>query len=185
MRVMVFAASPNKDGLTARCADAAAEGAREAGADAEIVWLNDAGVGRCQACGNGWGTCRTAHTCQVEDGFQALHRQVWDADGYVLVSPVYFGGLSESAKAFFDRLRRCEAPRGAESALAGKPVLGVAAAGGSGGGVASCLEEMTRLFGHLRCAAFDLITVTRKSAGYKPDAIRQAARAMVASAASE
>jgi hypothetical protein len=54
----------------------------------------------------------------------------------------------------------------------------VAAAGGSGGGIVSCLDEMLRLFSHLRCAPFDMITVTRKSRGYKPAAIRAAAEAM-------
>ncbi len=181
MRVLIFASSPNKDGLTEQCARAAVEGARSAGADAEIVYLNDAGIGLCQACGNGWGTCREAHTCQVEDGFQAVHAQAAGADAYVVVNPVYFGQLAESAKAFFDRLRRCEATRGDASALAGKPFIGVAAAGGTGGGIVSCLDEMSRLASHLRCTAFDMITVTRKSRPYKPDAVRAAAAAMVTS----
>ena len=178
MKVTVYASSPNKDGLTAECANAAVEGVRAAGLDAEIVWLNDENIGVCQACGNGWGTCRTEHRCQAEDGFQAAHERTCAADGYVLVNPVYFGQLSESAKAFFDRLRRCEATRGDESALKGRPAIGVAAAGGSGGGTATCLDEMNRLFAHLRCSVFDLITVTRKSRPYKPATVRAAAEAM-------
>jgi phosphopantothenate synthetase len=39
---------------------------------------------------------------------------------------------------------------------------------------------MNRLFAHLRCAAFDMITVTQKSRPYKPAAIRAAAAAMAA-----
>jgi len=183
MRVLVLASSPNKDGLTEECAQAAAEGVRAAGLEPELLYLNDAGIGLCRACDRGWGTCRTEHRCQVEDGFQAAHQKAAQADGYVVVTPVYFGDLSESAKAFFDRLRRCEATRGEESALNGKPVIGVAAAGGSGGGITSCLEQMNRLFGHLRCDIFDMITVTRKSRPYKPAAIRAAAEAMAASMA--
>jgi multimeric flavodoxin WrbA len=178
MGVLVFATSPNKDGLTAQCATAACEGLRSAGVEAELVFVNDEGVGLCQACNNGWGTCREKHVCQVEDGFQALHERIKQAQGYVLVSPVYFGQLSESAKALFDRLRRCEATRGDQSALAGKPVIGVAAAGGGGGGTTSCLDEMNRLFSHLRCSVFDLITVTRKTRPYKPGTIREAGSAM-------
>lgn len=178
MKILVFASSPNSDGLTQSCADAAAEGVRAAGLEAEMVRLNDQGVGLCHACTQGWGTCRTEHRCQVLDGFQDLHAKTKEADGYVVVSPVYFGELSESAKAFFDRLRRCEATRGDESALSGKPILGVAAAGGGGGGIASCAEQMHRLFSHLRAGIADLITVTRKSRSYKVDAIRSAAEAM-------
>ncbi|MCK4284509.1 MAG: flavodoxin family protein [Candidatus Brocadiae bacterium] len=185
MEVLVFAASPNKDGLTEECAQAAVEGAGVAGANAQIIYLNDKDIGLCQACDRGWGKCRKEHSCQVEDGFQAVHEKTGNADGYVVVTPVYFGQLSESAKAYFDRLRRCEATRGDESALAGKPVIGVAAAGGSGGGITSCLEEMSRLFSHLRCSIADMITVTQKSRSYKPAAIRQATQAMVAALGKE
>ncbi len=180
MSILVVASSPNKDGLTAECAQAACGGIRSAGMEADLLWLNDEDVGVCQACGRGWGTCRDEHVCQVEDDFQGLHRRAAAAEGYVLVNPVYFGQLSESAKAFFDRLRRCEATRGGDSALAGKPAIAVAAAGGSGGGTVSCLDEANRLFSHLRCNVFDLITVTRKSRTYKPEAVRRAAAGMAA-----
>lgn len=178
MKVLVFASSPNQDGLTAECAHAAADGLAASGAEAELVWLNDLNIGLCRACGEGWGPCLKDHRCATEDDFEALHERTCAADGYVLVTPVYWGQMSESAKAFFDRLRRCEATQGAESGLAGKPAIGVAAAGGSGGGIVSCLDEMNRLFSHLRCSVFDMITVTRKSRSYKPAAIKAAAAAM-------
>ena len=178
MKVIVFASSPNTDGLTQACADAVCEGIRAAGLGADLVRLNDERIGLCHACAQGWGTCRTEHRCQVMDGFQDLHKRTNEADGYAVVSPVYFGELSESAKAFFDRLRRCEATRGDESGLAGKPMLGVAAAGGGGGGTVSCLEQMNRLFSHLRGNTWDLIPITRKSRPYKVDTIRSAAEAM-------
>lgn len=178
MAIIVLASSPNRDGLTAECAQAAADGIAAGGREARTIWLNDENVGLCKACGSGWGTCLAEHTCQVQDGFQAVHERAAFSDGLVLVNPVYWGQLSESAKAFCDRLRRCEATRGEESALRGKPAIGVAAAGGSGGGIVSCLDEMLRLFQHLRCVPFDMITVTRKSRSYKPAAIRAAAQAM-------
>jgi multimeric flavodoxin WrbA len=45
----------------------------------------------------------------MDDDFAALHHRMLDADAYILVSPVYWGDLSETAKAFMDRVRRCEA----------------------------------------------------------------------------
>jgi multimeric flavodoxin WrbA len=179
MNVLVLSASPNKDGLTAACAAATVEGVRQAGGRAEEVRLNDLQVGMCQACGNGWGTCLPDHECQVEDAFQALHARVLQAGAYVLVTPVYWGGMSESAKAFTDRLRRCEATRGDGSGLSGKPVIAVAAAGGSGGGMITCLLSMERWIQHVRARVFDLIPVNRWSTDYKLVAIREAARAMV------
>ena len=179
MNVLVLSASPNKDGLTAACAAAAVEGARQAGGHAEEVRLNDLQIGMCQACDNGWGTCLKDHECQVEDDFQALHGRICQADAYVLVTPVYWGEMSESAKAFTDRLRRCEATRGDESGLAVKPVLAVAAAGGSGNGMITCLLSMERWIEHTRARKFDFVPVNRWNREYKLAAIREAARSMV------
>ncbi|MGD9048467.1 MAG: flavodoxin family protein [Anaerolineae bacterium] len=179
MNVIVLSASPNVDGLTAACATAAIGGARQAGAQAEEVRLNDAQVGMCEACDNGWGTCRPDHECQVEDGFQALHARVLKADAIIFVTPVYWHEMAEAAKAFADRLRRCEATRGDESGLAGVPVIAVAAAGGSGNGMITCLLSMERWIEHVRARKFDFITVNRWNRPYKVAAIGQAAAAMV------
>jgi multimeric flavodoxin WrbA len=179
MDIIVVSSSPNVDGLTAGCAAAAVEGARLAGGHVEEVRLNDLQVGLCEACDNGWGTCLLDHECQVEDDFQALHARMCQADAYVVVSPVYWGEMSESAKAFLDRLRRCEATRDEESGLFGKPVIAVAAAGGSGNGMITCLLSMERWIEHVRARKFDLIPVNRWSREYKLVAIREAARAMV------
>jgi len=179
MNVLVLSASPNKDGLTAACAAAAVEGIRQASGQAEEVRLNDLQIDKCHACDNGWGTCLPDHACQEHDDFQALHARVLRADALVLVTPVYWGEMSESAKAFTDRLRRCEATRGDESGLANKPTIAVAAAGGSGGGMITCLLSMERWIQHVRARTFDLIPVNRWSRAYKLVAIREAARTMV------
>lgn len=178
MKLIIISSSPNKDGLTAACAAAARDGIVEAGGEVELVSLNDMKVGMCQACDNGWGTCLEQHVCQVLDDFQDLHQRTCAADGLVLVTPVYWGEMSESAKAFTDRLRRCEANRDEESALRGKPVLAVAAAGGSGGGMITCLASMERWIQHVRGRTFDLLPVNRWSRAYKLEAIRAAAKAL-------
>jgi multimeric flavodoxin WrbA len=179
MKIMILSSSPNTDGLTAACASAAAEGARLGGGEVELVNLNDLNIGMCQACDNGWGTCLEGHICQTEDDFQALHARTLAADAYILVSPVYWGEMSESAKAFTDRLRRCEATRNEESGLFRKPVIAVAAAGGSGGGMITCLASMERWIEHVRARRFDLIPVNRWSWAYKVVTVRAAAEAMV------
>ncbi len=177
--ILVFSASPNRDGLTAACAAAAVEGAIAGGAQAEEVRLNDLDIGRCKVCNHGWGTCQTQACCEVKDDFQALHDRAIHADAYVLVTPVYWGEMSEPAKAFTDRLRRCEAPLGEDSRLEGKPVMAVAAAGGSGNGMVTCLLSLERWVDHVRARKFDLIGVNRWSRDYKLAAIRAAAEEMV------
>ncbi len=183
MDVLILTTSPNDDGLTAACAAAAAEGVLQAGGQSETICLNRLDIGRCDACDDGWGTCRQEHYCQVSDDFQALHERVNNADAYVFVTPVYYGEMSESAKAFADRLRRCEATLQDASHLAGKPIIAVAAAGGSGNGMITCLLSMERWIEHVRARKWDLIPVNRWSRDYKLTAIRSAAQALVADSA--
>ena len=181
MKVTIFTSSPNQDGLTAACGREAEHSAIKTGAEVLYIDLNDMDVGKCSACGNGWGNCRNNHTCQVQDGFQKIHELISGSDMFVVVTPVYWGEMSESAKAFFDRLRRCEALKKEASLMYGKPVIAVAAAGGSGNGTLTCLESMERLFKHVGATIFDLISITQKSRSYKADTISASVKAMILS----
>ena len=180
MKVIVMHSSPNVDGLTAAAARAAAEAIRAARQEVEEIRLNDLELRHCQACNNGWGACRESHQCCQDDAFQELHRRFVAADAFVLVTPVYFGEPSESMKAFMDRLRRCE-HRTAEwpGGLAGKPMLMVAAAGGSGNGTLTCLRTMERWLEHLGAKKHDFLGITRFVRDYRLPQIAEAARAMV------
>ncbi|MGC9318822.1 MAG: flavodoxin family protein [Armatimonadota bacterium] len=178
MNVIALHGSPNDDGLTQSLAEAALAGAAEAGAGTELIRLTDHQIAHCGQCANGWFKCREEGWCVIEDHFDEVRQKVLEADAWVLVTPVYFGDLSECVKAFTDRLRRCNT--GAKgNGLEGKPVIGVAAAGGSGRGTATCLVSLDRLFSHIGGEIADLITVTRRSAEYKRAATQDAARAMV------
>ncbi len=179
MKVLVIGSSPNTDGLTAACMSAASTGISAAGAGVSEARLNDLKIASCEACGNGWGTCLDEHRCQVEDDFQGLHQQCLDADALVLVTPVYWGEMSEASKAFTDRLRRCEATRREESQLKGKPVVAIAAAGGSGNGMITCLASMERWIEHVRLRKFDFIPVNRWNRPVKLELIKQSAKLMV------
>jgi len=179
MKFIILMSSPNRNGLTAACARAAARGIRSTGCEVEQVRNNDLSIGKCQACNDGWGTCLPEHRCQVEDDFQGLHKRLAEVDGLVLVTPVYWGDMSESAKAFMDRLRRCEATRKhGQSLLYDKPIIAVAAAGDSGNGMITCLLNMERWIHHVQARTFDLIPVNRWSRTYKLSAIRAAGKAM-------
>jgi multimeric flavodoxin WrbA len=181
MRVLIFSSSPNTDGLTAACAGAAFEGVQQAGGEVQEIRLNDLNIGSCAACDDGWGTCRSEHICDVLDDFQVLHGQTLDADAYVFVTPVYWGDLSESMKAFTDRLRRCEASRGEDSGLFLKPVIMIAAAGGSGNGMITCLASLERWIQHVHARKWDFIPVNRWNRAYKLETIQTASDTMVRS----
>ena len=176
MKVLVVTCSPNEQGLTAACGEAARQGVVDAHSRARVVNLNSFRLDRCGVCDSGWGTCRTQHQCCIEDDFADLHGMFGEAEGYVLVTPVYFGEPSETWKALFDRLRRCEATKPAESpgVFAGKPTIAIAAAGGSGGGAVHCLGEIERLLQQLGAQPLDFIPVTQRTREYQLETIHDA-----------
>ena len=180
MKIMIFTSSPNTDGLTAACGNAAKTGAAEAGAQVVMVNLNRQLISSCHACGNGWGTCRNEHVCQVQDDFQVLHASMADVDAFVLITPVYWGEMSESAKAFSDRVRRCEALKKDNTFIDGKLFIAVAAAGGSGNGITTCLTSMERFLTHVKAEKFDLIGITQKNRAYKLETLKASVKEIVA-----
>ena len=136
---IIITSSPNTDGLTAACGNAAYEGIQSAGGKAELIDISAAKLEPCRICGNGWGTCRNSAKCVIDDILPELQVKIRDAEGIILVTPVYFGQPSERMKFFFDRFRRCEAFNEKGSAASGKQIDLIAAAGGSGNGTATCL----------------------------------------------
>lgn len=178
MKIIALNGSPNSDGLTATMAQALLDGAAQAGAGVELVHMTDLDLRSCGQCGNGWGRCRAEGFCVLDDDFQALREKVQAADAVIVSTPVYWGECSEVVKNFMDRLRRCECAGPGESPLRGRWALGVAAAGGSGGGIVSCQQALERYFQHTGMRIFDLIPVTRFSRGYKVDLARAAGQAL-------
>jgi NAD(P)H-dependent FMN reductase len=67
--------------------------------------------------------------------------------------------MAEALKGFFDRLRRCDF--GQQGVLAGKQILLIASAGGSGNGLLTCLEQMDRFCRHTGAVIFDYIGINR------------------------
>lgn len=180
VKVLVVTSTPNAEGLTAACGESARQGVVDGGSRARVISLNESKIERCAICGNGWGVCLSEHRCSLNDDFAELHKMFEAAEAFAWITPVYFGQPSETFKAFFDRLRRCEATRAEkkDSILAGKPVVVVAAAGGSGGGAVQCVAEMEKLVKQLGAAAFDLIPVTQKTREYQLETIHDALSAM-------
>jgi len=179
MRILAMQGSPNADGLTARMAKQAIAGAEAAGAQTELLNLCELKLGACLQCDDGWGQCRREGTCIIEDDFDLVRGKMAAADGIVLSTPVYWGNLSEVYKNFLDRLRRCERAGPEEPRVEGKWVLGMAAAGGSGGGGPTCLVAMEHYYAHMGLRMFDQMIVTRRSSEYMLRAARAAGEKFV------
>jgi len=184
MKILILTSSPNDNGLTSACGEAARQGVIDSRSPARVIKLNEMSISRCAVHNDGWGTCHTKHHCQLQDDFQKLQETIEQAEGYVFITPVYFGEPSEPMKAMIDRLRRCEATKdeskGEKSILAGKPIVLVAAAGGTGHGTLSSLTMMERFALRVGAKVFDTIPVTRDTRDYQLETIHDALTAMTA-----
>lgn len=105
MKVMLFNGSPRKDWNTALLLEAAARGARDAGAETELVRLGDLTFTGCRSCfackrkGN-----RTNGVCAVNDGLREILLRTMEADAVIVGAPVYFDWLSGITQCFLERL---------------------------------------------------------------------------------
>lgn len=173
-KVAVIWSSPNKDGLTASAKEQIAGGLKDAGVEVQEIHLNQKKIEHCRACGNGWGTCNKLGTCVIQDDFAEIYQAIKDADGIVWISAVYWSDMTECFKAFFDRLRRCDATR--NHALADKRCVLIACAGGTGCGTLECLTQLERGLTHMGMRAYDRISVVRYNRDYILPALYEAGK---------
>lgn len=81
-------------------------------------------------------------------------------DCYIFITPVFFHEMSESAKTFFDRLKRCDAFND-NSKIKGKKIICIACAGGSGSGTEETLKAFDTLNYFLKTDMIGRIPVTK------------------------
>jgi multimeric flavodoxin WrbA len=164
MNILLISGSRNPKGQTARAAQAFLAGATDNGARTEIVFLPAMKIERCRQCDeNGWGTCRTQGRCVIEDDLAGLFEKIKRADAVVFATPVYYGDLSESLRAFLDRLRRTCWHRPRKNGLEGKPAVGICVAGGGGGGSYACVVGLEKLLATCGFDILDMIPVRRQN----------------------
>ena len=175
MEVIAIQSSPNVDGLTYSLAQAVLKGVKDGGGETELIHLNKLKLEPCIACDKGWGKCRDEGVCILEDDFQNLTEKIVKSDALVFATPVYRHDLSESAKIFLDRLRRCEVSTGFKT-FAGKKAIGIVSAGGSGRGAVRALFNLEDYLRRLGFDIFDLVPVTRFSKDHKLEMLENAGR---------
>jgi multimeric flavodoxin WrbA len=90
----------------------------------------------------------------------------------VFATPVYFSDLSESMRAFLDRLRRtCRHAEG-QQGLADKAAIGVCVAGGGGGGAPACTVSLEKVLKTCGFDVLDMIPVRRQNLDMKTQVLR-------------
>ena len=173
MKVFAVLGSRNPNGQTARATNALLQGMASAGSEIEKVFLTEVEIERCRQCEeSGWGLCRTEGQCTIEDDFAGLVDKLLEADVVVFATPVYFGDLSESMRAFLDRLRRTCIHEGSEDRFSDKPALGICVAGGGGGGAPGCVVSLEKVLSRCEFDVVDLVPVRRQNLAMKLDILQ-------------
>lgn len=125
MKVIGLIASPRgAQSSTLRLIHAALSGAKEEGAETELVDVYSLDIGHCTACG----TCYAKGECVLLDDFQDLFETMMNAEGIILGAPNYINSVPAPLKAVFDRMAdaiHCQM-------FTGKFGCSVCTAGGSG-----------------------------------------------------
>ena len=125
MKVIGINASPRgKDSNTLKLTNAVLAGAKEEGAETELIDLYTLRIEYCTACG----TCYATGECTLLDDFSDLFDRIMNAEGIVLGAPNYIDSVPAPMKALFDRMAdaiHCQM-------LTGKFGCSVCTAGGAG-----------------------------------------------------
>ena len=152
---------PNKIGLTFSCVEECEKELKKLGNEVEHICINKKNIQKCLACGKrGWGICLEEHKCIQKDNFNEIYEYMSKFDAYIFITPVYFWEMSESAKTFFDRLKRCDAFND-DSKIKGKKIVCIACAGGSGNGTEETLKSFDILDHFLKTKMVGRIPVTK------------------------
>ena len=167
-KIAAMLGSRDHGGRTATAVESLLQGAAAEGAEGARVFLPEAKVRRCRQCeDNGWGLCRSEGRCVIDDDFASLVEQLRSSDVAVFATPVYFSDLSESMRAFLDRLRRvCRHERG-KAGLEGMPAIGICVAGGGGGGAPACTVSLEKVLSTCGFAVVDMVPVRRQNLDLK------------------
>ena len=100
MKIIGISSSPKaKASNTLKLLNAALEGAREAGAETELVDVAKLKINFCK----GDVSCYRTGTCFQEDDYQALKAKIVAADGLILSAPNYIDNIPAQLKVVFDR----------------------------------------------------------------------------------
>jgi len=101
MKILGICASPRgSKSTTLRLVESLLGGAREAGAEIELVDVCELEIKFCNACQ----ACFKTGECVHKDDFQALYDKILAADGLVWGSPNYFHTVTAQMKTLIDRM---------------------------------------------------------------------------------
>ncbi|MGZ4847790.1 MAG: flavodoxin family protein [Halobacteriota archaeon] len=159
MKILGINSSPRgKNSRTLKLVDAVLDGARQHGAETELVDIGALDIRYCIGCQ----VCYAEGECIQMDDLTELWAKMMRADGIVLGSPVYINGVTAQLKTMIDRLAdaiHCQM-------LVGKYGCAVTTAGSSG--ISEVLRYMTYFLNQLGAVTVGEVGV---AIGRNPEAL--------------
>lgn len=102
LKILALNSSPRKDrGGTALLLNTFLEGAKEAGAEIDLIYVADLKVNSCLGCFTCW--VKTPGECVHKDDMADLLTKHRTADVLILATPVFVDGMTSTMKAVLDR----------------------------------------------------------------------------------
>ena len=98
-KVIGIVGSPRRKGNTNAMVNAVLNGAKDAGADIEKIFLSDRKIELCTACD----FCRKEGKCVHNDDMDEILDSMKKSDVWIFGTPVYWWGPSSLMKVFIDR----------------------------------------------------------------------------------
>ncbi|MGN1000042.1 MAG: flavodoxin family protein [Faecousia sp.] len=99
-KVLILSGSPRRGGNSDLLCDAFAQGAAEAGHQAEKIFLGRKKIAPCNAC---YYCKKSGGKCAIQDDMAEILDKMQEADTIVMASPVYFYSIDAQMKAVIDR----------------------------------------------------------------------------------
>jgi multimeric flavodoxin WrbA len=119
VKIIGIAGSPRK-GNTEIMVRKALEGAREAGAETEIILLRELQLEMCDGCLQ----CDETGKCHFDDGMNEINERLAEADGFIIGTPARWSLLSGNLKVFLDRTNPLAVPERLKGKVAGIIAVG-------------------------------------------------------------
>lgn len=99
MKVLGIVCSPRQGGNTEILMQEALAGARDGGAETELLMVRDKDIKPCDGCCS----CSETGRCHIKDDMQEIYLKLLAADGIIWGTPVYFFSAAAQAKILLDR----------------------------------------------------------------------------------
>ena len=96
--------SPRKNGNTAQLLQKALEGAASAGAEVKLIQLADLNFSGCRSCFACKKLANPSPGCVLKDDLAETLKELLQADGIIMGSPIYFGAETGLYRNFLERL---------------------------------------------------------------------------------